>query len=98
MDGHKLDVFVRVPWLDKPTRLYLIGIQDLHSGKVLAWRLTDAETWEAVRLVIGDMVEQFGIPDKIFLDNGRAFASKWITGGSRTRFRFKIREEDRAGF
>lgn len=97
MDGHKLDVFVRVPWADQPVRLYLIGIQDLYSGKVLAWRLTDAETWEAVRLVIGDMVEQFGIPDKIFLDNGRAFASKWITGGTRTRFRFKVREEDPRG-
>lgn len=97
MDGHKLDVFVRVPWSTKPVRMYLIGIQDLFSGKVLSWRLTDAETWEAVRLVIGDMVEQFGIPDDIYLDNGRAFASKWITGQSRTRFRFKIREEDPRG-
>ena len=31
------------------------------------------------------------------LDNGRAFASKKITGQSRTRFRFKIREEDPEG-
>jgi len=97
MDGHKLDVFVRVPWQDKPVRMYLLGIQDLYSGKVLAWRLSDAETWEAVRLVLGDMVEHFGIPDHIYLDNGRAFASKWISGQSRTRFRFKVREEDPRG-
>ena len=63
MDGHKLDVFVRVPWSTKPVRMYLIGIQDLFSGKILSWRLTDAETWEVVRLVIGDMVELYGIPD-----------------------------------
>jgi hypothetical protein len=31
------------------------------------------------------------------LDNGRAFASKKITGRSRTRFRFKIREDDPEG-
>ncbi|MBC7313549.1 MAG: transposase, partial [Rhizobium sp.] len=36
MDGHKLDVFVRVPWSTKPVRMYLIGIQDLFSGKVLS--------------------------------------------------------------
>jgi putative transposase len=97
MDGHKIDVFVRVPWSDKPVRMYLIAIQDLYSGKIVAWRLADAETWEAVRLVIGDMVESAGIPDQIFLDNGRAFASHWITGQARKRFRFKVKEEDPRG-
>lgn len=53
MDGHKLDVFVKAPWSDKPVRLYLIGIQDLYSGKLLSWRLSNAENWEIVRLVIG---------------------------------------------
>ncbi|AJY46501.1 transposase domain-containing protein [Martelella endophytica] len=97
MDGHKIDVFVRVPWSEKPTRMYLLGIQDVYSGKIVAWRLSEAETWETVRLVIGDMVEAFGIPDDMVLDNGRAFASKWISGQSRTRFRFKIRDEDPRG-
>lgn len=97
MDGHKIDVFVAVPWSATPVRMYLIAIQDLFSGKVLSWRLAEAETWEAVRLVIGDMVELFGIPEDIYLDNGRAFASKWITGKTRQRFRFKVREEDPRG-
>ncbi|WP_375688054.1 transposase domain-containing protein, partial [Bartonella sp. AC62GZZY] len=81
MDGHKLDVFVNVPWTEKPVRLYLIAIQDLYSGKILSWRLSDAESWEIVRLVIGDMVEAYGIPERMTLDNGRAFTSKWISGG-----------------
>ncbi|MFK0277413.1 transposase domain-containing protein [Ensifer sp. NPDC090286] len=97
MDGHKLDLFVRLPGRDKPTRLYLVGIQDLYSGKILAWRLSEAETWEVVRLVVGDMVEQFGIPERIYLDNGRAFASKKISGGTKTRYRFKVRPEDPQG-
>ncbi|WP_430779568.1 transposase domain-containing protein [Allorhizobium undicola] len=97
MDGHKIDVFVSVPWAKKPVRMFLIGIQDLYSGKVLAWRLAEAETWEAVRLVIGDMVEAFGIPEEIYLDNGKAFASKWITGGTVNRFRFKVKPEDPRG-
>ncbi|SIQ24595.1 Mu DNA-binding domain-containing protein [Rhizobium sp. RU35A] len=97
MDGHKLDVFVRVPWSNKPVRMYLVGIQDLFSGKIIAHRLSDAETWEVVRLTIGDMVETYGIPDGIYLDNGRAFASKWITGQMKKRFRFKVREEEPMG-
>ena len=47
---------------------------------ILAWRLAKTENKETVRLVIGDMVERQGIPDRVTLDNGRAFASKWITG------------------
>jgi putative transposase len=97
MDGHKIDVFVRVPWSEKPVRMFLIGIQDLFSGKVLAWRLSDSENKETVRLVIGDMVELWGIPEDIYLDNGRSFASKWISGGSATRFRFKVKEEEPDG-
>lgn len=61
MDGHKLDVFVQVPWSEKPVRLYLIAIQDLYSGKILSWRLSDVESWKIVRLAIGDMVETYGI-------------------------------------
>ncbi|WP_174800707.1 transposase domain-containing protein [Martelella limonii] len=97
MDGHKVDVFISVPWAKEPTRMYLIAIQDVYSGKIVAWRLSEAETWTAVRLVIGDMVEQFGIPDDMVLDNGRAFASKWISGQTPTRFRNKVREEDPRG-
>ncbi|WP_455466205.1 transposase domain-containing protein [Bartonella sp. B39] len=97
MDGHKLDVFVQVPWAEKPVRLYLIAIQDLYSGKILSWRLSDAETWEIVRLVIGDMVEAYGIPERMTLDNGRAFTSKWISGGVQNRFRFKIKPDDPQG-
>lgn len=97
MDGHKIDVFVSVPWAKKPVRFYLIGIQDLYSGTILSHRLAEAETWEAVRLVIGDMVERYGIPETMYIDNGKAFASKWITGDAVRRFRFKVKEEDPRG-
>ena len=96
MDGHKLDVFVKMPD-DRITRVMLIALQDIFSGKFVAWRISDSENKETVRLVIGDMVERYGIPDMITLDNGRAFASKWITGGSRTRYRYKVREEEPQG-
>ena len=96
-DGHKLDVFVQLPDSDKPVRLLLLALQDLYSGKIVAWRLAQSENKVAVRLAIGDMVEAYGIPDIVVLDNGRAFASKWITGGIPNRFRFKVRDEDPQG-
>lgn len=97
MDGHELDLFIRVPHREKPIRMYLVGIQDLYSNKILSWRLDEAETWEVVRLVVGDMVESYGIPEHMYIDNGRAFASKKISGGAKTRYRFKIRPEDPEG-
>lgn len=96
MDGHKLDVFVRLHD-GRITRVQLLGLQDLYSGTILAWRISETENKETVRLVIGDMVERYGIPDKMWLDNGRAFASKWISGRMPNRFRFAIRDDDPQG-
>lgn len=95
-DGHKWDVFVR--WPDGTVgRPVMVAFQDLYSGRILAWRVDRTENKEAVRLAFGDVVEGFGIPDHCWLDNGRNFASKWLTGGTPTRYRFKIRDDEPHG-
>jgi len=95
-DGHKWDVFVR--WPDGHVgRPLMVAFQDLYSGKMLAWRVDRSENKEAVRLAFGDLVEEFGIPDHCWLDNGRSFASKWLTGGTPNRYRFKVRDDEPAG-
>ena len=86
MDGHRFDVFIQIDEKEKSDRIHLIALQDLYSGKIVAWRLSKSEDKNVVRLCIGDMVARHGIPEKILLDNGRAFASKWITGQTKTRF------------
>jgi transposase InsO family protein len=95
-DGHKWDVFVRFEdgTIGRPLT---IAFQDLYSGKFLAWRTGKSENKDAVRLAFGDMITAFGIPDHLYLDNGRAFASKWLTGGTPNRYRFKVKDEDPAG-
>jgi putative transposase len=95
-DGHKWDVFVK--WPDGTIgRPLMVAFQDLYSGKFLSWRVDRSENKECVRLAFGDMVERFGIPTYCYLDNGRSFASKWLTAGVKNRFRFKIKDEDPIG-
>ena len=96
MDGHKFDVRVILPD-GSEGRPCLVAIQDIYSGKFLSWRLDQSENRVPVRLAIGDMVERFGIPDKMVFDNGRSFASKWISGGAPNRYRFKVRDDEPQG-
>ncbi|WP_200837960.1 transposase domain-containing protein, partial [Starkeya nomas] len=73
------------------------GFQDIYSGKILSWRVDISENWDLVRLAFADMVETYGVPDHVLFDNGRAFASKKITGGTPNRFRFKVKAEEPEG-
>jgi len=95
-DGHKFDVFVR--WRDgHVSRPVMVALHDIHSGMFLSWRLHRGESRIGVLLALGDMVEDWGIPDHVLFDNGRAFAAKDITGGVPNRYRFKVRADDPLG-
>jgi hypothetical protein len=95
-DGHVFDVFVAYEdgTIGRPV---IVAFQDIHSGKVLSWRLDRTENRHAVRLALADLVEAFGVPEACVFDNGRHFASKWLTGGQPNRYRFKVRDEDPLG-
>ncbi|MDB5851925.1 MAG: hypothetical protein JWP29_5677, partial [Rhodoferax sp.] len=95
-DGHTWDVFVKWPdgTIGRPS---MVGFQDLYSGKVLSWRVDQTLSWHGVRLAFGDVVERYGIPSLCWLDNGREFAAKRITGGQANRYRFKVKDEEPEG-
>lgn len=101
IDGHRWDVFVN--WgkdangKDIIARPMMVGIQDVYSRKFLAWSVGRSESAVETRLAFAHLFERYGIPGAVLMDNGRAFASKWITGGATSRFRFKIREEEPLG-
>ena len=96
IDGHRWDVFVQ--WPDGTiARPVMVGIQDVYSRKFLAWSIGRTESAIETRLALAHMMDRYGIPGGILLDNGRAFASKWITGGATSRFRFTIREDEALG-
>lgn len=96
IDGHRWDVFVK--WPDgRVARPVMVAIQDVFSRKILAWRIGETESQVLTRLAFADLFRTFGIPKGCLLDNGRAFASKMITGGAKTRFRFSVKDEDPNG-
>ena len=96
IDGHRFDVFVR--WPDgRVGRATMLAIQDIYSRKILAWRVGETESALQTRLTFADLFARWGIPANCLLDNGRAFASKWISGGAKTRFRFKIKDDEPTG-
>lgn len=97
-DFHKFDVFVRWPGQGGAvTRPQMVAFQDIYSGRILAWRIDQTPNSTAVLLCAGDMIEAWGIPEHVLLDNGREFAAKAITGGAATRFRFKVKDDDIPG-
>ncbi len=95
-DCHKIDVFVRWPdgTVDRPQ---IIAFQDLYSNKMLSWRIDHDPNKVMVMSAFGEMVENYGIPKHCTFDNGHEFANKWMTAGTKTRFRFKVREDDPIG-
>lgn len=95
-DCHKIDVFVR--WPDGTiNRPQIVAFQDIYSGKILSWRVDHDPNKVMVMAAFGEMVENYGIPRRCLFDNGHEFANKWMTAGTKTRFRFKIREDDPIG-
>jgi putative transposase len=94
-DGHKFDLICLWPDGAKARPCLVLWI-DLFSGLPLAWRIDRTENLDAVRLSFGDALS-YGIPAEVYLDNGRAFAAKWMSGRIKHRFRFKLMPEEPAG-
>lgn len=96
IDGHTCDVRVEFPdgTIQRPT---MVAIQDVYSRKFLAWRIAKTEDSLTARLCFADLFRKYGLPNGVLADNGRAWASKWLSGGTKTRFRFKVRDEDPLG-
>jgi len=95
-DCHKIDVFVS--WPDGTiNRPQIVVFQDLYSGKILSWRVDHSPNKVMVMSAFGEMIENWGIPKRCLFDNGHEFANKWMTGGTNTRFRFKVLDDDPRG-
>ncbi len=98
VNGDGIQFRATIQWPDDEVAAIKVWIwQDLSSNKLLAWRGDKSENKNMLRLAYGDLLEKYGIPDIAFIDNTTAAASKWLTGGTKNRYRWKIRDEDPIG-
>lgn len=95
-DGYQHNVFVRFPdgTVARPKTWVW---QDVYSRRILAWRTDQTEHTDVIRQSVGDLIETYGIPHHATIDNTRAAANKWLSGGVPHRYRFRVREEDPHG-
>lgn len=96
-DGRKADVVCRWPdgYAGRPI---LMGWQEVRTRKVLGWAVRKTEDADLTRLSFHDAASKSrALPRRVLIDNGRAYASKQITGGQPTRNRFKVNPDDPYG-
>jgi len=95
-DGYQHNVFVK--WFNgevlRPKTWFW---QDVYSRKIIGYRCDVSENTDSIRLSLMDVCSKYGIPREITIDNTRAAANKWLTGGVPNRYRFKVKEDDPLG-
>jgi len=95
-DGYQHNVFVKWPdgTIARPKTWFW---QDVYSRRILSWRTDQTEHTDVIRQSVGDLIEKYGVPRHATIDNTRAAANKWMTGGFPHRYRFKVKEDDPDG-
>lgn len=69
----------------------------MRTRKILAYRVDLSENSDTIRLALMDLIYKYGIPRDLTIDNTRAAANKWMTGGVKNRYRFKVYDDDVMG-
>lgn len=97
VDGHTFDIAVEAPGTRERVRPVMVAVQDVMSSKILGYCLDLSENSIQTQIAFRQVFENYGIPKAVLLDNGRAFASMRISGGSKTRFRNKVKDDEPTG-
>ncbi|MCK5097444.1 MAG: hypothetical protein KAR45_05040, partial [Desulfobacteraceae bacterium] len=79
-DGKTLNFFITHPETGRPCRMTLIVFFDWKSRYPAGWQIMPSENTVAILAAFRNAVETLGkYPDAVYLDNGRAFKSKFFT-------------------
>ena len=71
----------------KPRRYIFLPLVDCATNFVLDWELAESENARATVRLIKRTCEKYGIFDRLYTDNGSAFAGHLVAGGAVHRFR-----------
>jgi len=78
-DGHVLNFEILNPWTGKPKRMTLICWLDMKSSYPLGWEIMPTENTQAISAALRRAIICLGkYPQVAYLDNGRAFKSKFF--------------------
>lgn len=80
-DGHVLNFEVINPFTGKPKRMILILWYDMKSSFPLGWEILPTENTQGIASALRRAIIQLGkLPAIAYLDNGRAFSSRFFNG------------------
>lgn len=80
-DGHKLNFEILDPFTGKYRRMNLILFYEMYSAIPLGWDISLTEDTQTITIAFYRTVLRLGkIPKIVYLDNGRAFRSKFLNG------------------
>lgn len=79
-DGHRLNFEVINPWTGKACRMLLVAWFDLKSAMILGWEILPEENTASINTALRRSILALGkIPQYAYLDNGKAFKSRFFT-------------------
>ena len=80
-DGHILNFEILNPWTGKPKRMMLLLWFDMKSNFPCGWEIMPTEDTEGINSALRRAILMLGkIPKIAYLDNGKAFSSRFFKG------------------
>jgi len=78
-DGHTFNFTMRDPISGKPKRMTLVLVFDFHSGMPVGWDFAASENTAVIASAYRRAIKTIGfVPREMYVDNGRAFNSKYF--------------------
>ncbi len=78
-DNHTLDIEVTNEE-GKKMRLYVTAFLDAKTGVMVGWNITDTPSSQSTLLALRHAILHYGIPEFVYVDNGREFLTKDVGG------------------
>lgn len=86
MDNYTFDVIVRQDDdSEKTRRLYITTVLDVKSNVLVGWNITESPDSNSTLDALRFAMRRFGIPKRLYFDNGREFTALDIAGEQRNR-------------
>lgn len=91
-DGHVLNFDILNPETGKPKRMTLILFFDMKADYPLGWEIMPTENTGAISAALRRAIIRLGkIPTCVYIDNGRAFKSKYFMSCDQDAFDFQLK-------